>query len=133
MPSARKPSKRRTPKERAPAGRKARQLASQVARTVDQLLAGELDDEVLRGLCVTSVVPAPDESRLLVTVGPMAPGITVDVPRVLARLAAASNHIRAEVAATITRKKAPSLTYQVLPVFLDQDAPTMHEESATPS
>ena len=80
-------------------------------------MAGELDDDVLRGLSVVSVVPAPDSSHLLVTVGPMTPGVVADVPRVLERLHAAALEIRAEVAAAITRKKAPSLTYQVAPVF----------------
>ncbi len=105
--------------------RKARQLASQVARVVDQLLAGELDDDILRGLSVLSVVPAPDESRLLVTVGPMVEGINVDVPAVLAHLNAASNHIRQEVVASITRKRAPSLAYQVVPVFVRPEEPSV--------
>lgn len=120
--ASRRFSKRRTSTDRAPAGRKARQLASQVARVVDQLLAGELDDEVLRGLCVVSVTPAPDESRLMVTVGPMAAGIAVEVPRVLERLAVAAPLIRTEVAASITRKKAPSLFFQVVPVFAEPGA-----------
>lgn len=122
MPSRKFTKRRADSSTRAPAGRKARQLASQVARVVDQLLAGELDDDVLRGLSVLSVVPAPDESRLLVTVGPMAEGIDVNVPAVLAHLGAASNHIRQEVAASITRKRAPSLAYQVVPVFARPDA-----------
>src|SRR4051812_33369613 len=48
--------------------RKARQLCSQVADTLGDVLAGQGGDDVLRSLHVVSVVPAPDVSRLLVTV-----------------------------------------------------------------
>jgi hypothetical protein len=46
----------------------------------------------------------------------MAPGIEIDPQRVLAHLAAASGMLRAEVASAITRKKAPSLKFQVSPL-----------------
>lgn len=96
--------------------RHARQLCKQVGRALDQIIMGELDDDALRGVGVHSVVPAPDESRLLVTVGPMAPGIRVDPGRVLASLAAHSVHLRSEVAASITRRKTPALQFQVHPL-----------------
>src|SRR4051812_4307536 len=54
-------------------GRKAWQLGRQVAETLDAVLAGESRDELLRGLRVVSVTPAPDASRLLVTVALRAP------------------------------------------------------------
>lgn len=122
---SRRPSRRRPtpPADRAPVDRHVRQLCRQVGRTLDQVLAGELDDDVLRGVGVISVVPAPDASRLLVTVGPMAPGIPIDPPRVLAHLAAASGHLRTEVAASITRRKAPSLSFQVVPFPPGGDEP----------
>jgi ribosome-binding factor A len=115
--------------------RKALQLCRQVGRTLDQIIAGELDDEALRGVGVHSVVPAPDESQLLVTVGPMAPGIEIDPQRVLAHLAAASGMLRAEVASAITRKKAPSLKFQVSPLapgeaVLGEEAGRGEEEGA---
>src|SRR5947207_1446903 len=56
----RKPSRRVT-------NRKALQLCGEVARTLSWVLGGECGDEVLRDLIVDSVVPAPDSSRLLVT------------------------------------------------------------------
>ncbi|CAN5650135.1 hypothetical protein BH23PLA1_BH23PLA1_01320 [soil metagenome] len=93
--------------------RKALQLCGQVARTLEGVLAGELDDDVLRNLLVVSVVPAPDESRLLVTVGPCAPGLPFDPLQVMAHLSAASVRLRAEVAADITRRRAPTLIFQV--------------------
>ncbi len=92
--------------------RKTRQLCSQVARTVEGVLIGELDDEHLRDLIVHAVEPAPDESRLLVTVGPYAPGVRVNPAQVMEHIQAASSKIRAEVAAAITRKRAPNLIYQ---------------------
>lgn len=93
--------------------RKTMQLCSQVQRTVEQVLLGDLDDDILRNLYVMSVEPAPDESRLLVTVGPYASGVDIDPAQVIAHLGAASGHIRSEVAHAITRRKAPSLVYQV--------------------
>lgn len=93
--------------------RKALQLCGQVARTLEGVLAGELDDDVLRNLRVVSVVPAPNESRLLVTVGPCAPGLPFDPVQILNQLATVSNRLRAEVAADITRRRTPTLVYQV--------------------
>jgi ribosome-binding factor A len=47
--------------------RKAQQLCRQVAETLAFVLSGETPDEVIGSLQVLSVVPAPDASRLLVT------------------------------------------------------------------
>jgi hypothetical protein len=112
--SSRKPRGRRTAgSEGAPAdGRKTRQLCAQVARTVESVLVGELGDGVLRDLIVHSVEPAPDESRLMVTVGPYTPGIHLDPVSVLQHIHAAGGRIRAEVTAAITRRRAPALIYQ---------------------
>ena len=54
-------------RSRRQGNRKAMQLCSQVARTLDLLLAGEFADEALQGLQVVSVRPAPDTSQLCVT------------------------------------------------------------------
>ena len=48
--------------------RKAKQLCRQVAETLDLVLSGDCRDELLQSLHVISVVPAPNSSRLLVTV-----------------------------------------------------------------
>jgi ribosome-binding factor A len=95
--------------------RKAQQLGRQVARTLDALLAGECRDEVLRGLRVVSVVPAPDASNLLVTVEPLPPADLIDPATLLAHLSGASGWLRAEVAGAITRRKAPTLVYRLAP------------------
>lgn len=114
-PGARRP----TPKN----DRKTMQLCSQVQRTVEQVILGDLDDDVLRNLCVLAVEPAPDESRLLVTVGPFASNVEIDPLQVMQHLGAASAHIRTEVAAAITRRKAPTLVYQVARPDLPPGAP----------
>src|SRR6516162_7232294 len=62
--------------------RKALQLCSQVARTLMGVLA-ECGDDVLRDLVIESVTPAPNSSRLLVTVRRTVP---IDAALVLERL-----------------------------------------------
>ena len=49
---------------------KAKRICRQVAETLDQVLSGETGDDILRNLRVESVVPAPDSSRLFVTLRP---------------------------------------------------------------
>ncbi len=94
------------------AGRKARQLCSQVADTLNYVLAGECDDEVLQNLCVLAVNPAPNTSRLLVTVCSCVPDPNLDVVQVLERLSRATGKLRCEVAATIHRRRTPQLLFQ---------------------
>ncbi|MEQ8787920.1 MAG: hypothetical protein RIC55_16560 [Pirellulaceae bacterium] len=72
------------------------------------------DDELFACLRVVSVVPAPDSSRLLVTV-------TSDVPRerfqpqaIVAYLDRRAGILRTEVAASIHRKRAPVLLFNVV-------------------
>jgi len=94
--------------------RKASQLCRQVAVTLDEILA-ECGDDVLQGLHVANVVPCPDASRLLVTVMPVdgQPGAAFAPVAVLEHLEHASGHLRSEVAAAVTRKRAPSLLYRL--------------------
>lgn len=96
--------------------RKARQLCSQVAETLSYVLAGECDDDLLRSLQVVQVEPAPDSSRLLVIVRLDPPDLKVEPQQVLDRLAAAGGKLRCEVARAITRKRAPKLVFDYLPV-----------------
>ena len=90
--------------------RKTMQLCRQVAETLGDVLAGQCDDDVLHGLDVVDVVPAPDASRLLVTVRPLPPA---EPGRVLERLGRASGRLRSEVAAAITRRRAPALAFRI--------------------
>src|SRR5258708_3006523 len=55
-------------------GRKTQQLCAQVAEALNFAFTGACNDDVLRELGVVTIQPAPDESRLLVTVGPTLPG-----------------------------------------------------------
>ena len=94
-------------------GRKARQLSRQVAETLDAVLAGDTRDALLRGLRVVSVVPAPDATRLLVTVEPLMPIDPVDKAELRVRLERATGWLRTEVAAAVTRRRAPLLTFHL--------------------
>ena len=94
--------------------RKVCQLCRQVAETLDEVLA-DCGDGVLRSLRVASVVPYPNASRLLVTVaavdGRLAPDAGPKV--VMEHLERASGHLRYEIAAAVTRKRAPLLQYRL--------------------
>ncbi|WP_425398868.1 hypothetical protein [Aeoliella sp.] len=90
--------------------RKAKQLCRQVAETVDQILAGETGDDLLRELRVAQVIPAPDASRLQITVE-ASPGAKLDHREVDQRLGQVTGFVRSAVAAAITRRKAPALTF----------------------
>jgi hypothetical protein len=93
--------------------RKAHQLCRQVALTLDEVLA-ECGDSVLQGLHVASVVPYPDASRLLVSVTPVDGRPEAISPAdVLKHLDRASGHLRCEITATVTRKRAPLLLYRL--------------------
>lgn len=93
---------------------KAKQLCRQAAETLDQVLSGETGDDRLACLRVVSVQPAPDASRLLVTV--VATCATVDFCRdaTAAHLQASAGRLRTAVAAAITRRKAPTLAFVLL-------------------
>jgi ribosome-binding factor A len=95
--------------------RKALQLCRQVEHTLGDVLAGDCDDEILRGLAVLAVQPAPDASRLMVTVAPGVASRPWPVEEVMIRLQQVAGRLRAEVASSITRRKTPTLVYQVLP------------------
>jgi ribosome-binding factor A len=94
--------------------RKTQQLCQQVKRALILALAGECDDEVLRDVYVDSVEPMGSGSQLLVsvtvpaTVGPAS-------WEVLARLNDRSARLRAIVAHSICRKRAPGLSFVAVP------------------
>ena len=94
--------------------RKALQLCGQIARTLSRVLAWESADELLRSLTVESVEPAPDSTRVLVTVSSSASAATQDAAQLLERLRRATGKLRTEVAASIHRKRVPELIFRVL-------------------
>lgn len=95
--------------------RKDWQVCRQVFETLNSVLSGETGDDVLRSLLVCEVVPAPDATRLLVSVQSLdrtegsAPAV------ILERLQQATGRLRAEVARSISRRKVPELVFRVIP------------------
>jgi ribosome-binding factor A len=77
------------------------------------VLAWESGDELLRNLMVDTVEPAPDSTRVLVTVALPAHGPGADPHLVLERLNRLSGKLRVEVAAAIHRKRTPELIFRV--------------------
>ena len=102
--------------------RKALQLCGQVARTLAGVLSGECSDDRLRDLLVESVQPAPDSTRLLVTVY-AGPAFAADTESVLRALYGAAAMLRAQIARAIHRKRVPELVFQVLGDALDGSVP----------
>jgi ribosome-binding factor A len=94
-------------------GRKAKQLCRQVADTLE-LVLGDCRDERLQALHVISVVPAPNSSRLLVTVSVDLPSAEFDRQEILELLDQQTGRLRGEVAASINRKRVPALAFHVV-------------------
>jgi ribosome-binding factor A len=95
-------------------------MCSQVQRTLDQILSGELDDDRLRDVYVSQVVPAPDAHCLMVSVSPLGFAKDFQPQVVLARLAEHTGRLRSELARAINRKKTPELVFRVV---LTEDLP----------
>lgn len=96
--------------------RKTLQLCRQVEQTLSLVLSGDFSDELLQSLIVVSVMPAPSASQLLVTVGiPIDQEDTPDPSAVLQRLDSVAGRLRSEVAASISRKRTPRLSFSVVP------------------
>jgi ribosome-binding factor A len=96
------------------ADRKTLQLCHQVAEELQLILVSECEDEALWDLQIESVVPAPNSSRLLVSVS--SPHCTTpnEVADMLTRLQHAMGILRSEVAMSIHRRKAPELLFRVV-------------------
>jgi len=93
--------------------RKADQLCHQVKQTVELVLAGEFDDDLLLSLHVVSVSPAPDTAQLAVRVATSLPPDRYDADVIARRLGEVAPFIRSQVAQSITRKRAPKLMFQL--------------------
>jgi ribosome-binding factor A len=90
------------------------QMCKQIERAANEVLMGEMADEVWTGACVAAVEPAPDASRLAVIV--VLPAGTGDeqVVRAEAALRRAAPAFRRAAAAAIHRKRTPELAFRVL-------------------
>ena len=94
---------------------KALRLCKQVEETLSLVLSGEVADDVLLGLEVFSVQPAPNTRRLLVVVRPLRDVCDSTTPdEIVNKLAAAGATLRQEVAAAISRRRMPSLVFEVI-------------------
>ncbi len=89
------------------AQRKAEQLCRQVQRALNLALADCSPDDGISGLFVEEVSAAPDCGHLLVHV--LIPGH--HVADAMSALRRAGPRLRSEVALTITRKRAPELSF----------------------
>jgi ribosome-binding factor A len=89
--------------------RKTLQLCRQVSRSLSYVLGG-LGDDVLGGLFVESVAPAPNASHLLVTVSSQDAEATPET--IITRLHAATPRLREEIASDINRRRVPELTFR---------------------
>ena len=96
--------------------RKAAQVCREALRTITETLSASADP-LLSSLTVLAVEPAPDASRLMVVVGlpPTRPGGPSNPADVVAHLAERRGLLRADLAASLQRKRTPELTFFVLP------------------
>ena len=90
--------------------RKDLQLCRQVFEALNLALA-DLDDDVIDDLWLASVMPAPSAARLSVTLIPSRDGIDPDVA--LERVREYADELREEVAAEVTRRRAPELVFRI--------------------
>lgn len=89
--------------------RKTWQLCKQVTQTL-QLALGSLPcSDVLVGVSVQSVTPAPDAGRLCVVIAVPEPQRQEEVATAVRRH---RGRLRGEVAAAITRRRTPELTFE---------------------
>lgn len=98
-------------------------LCAQVRQTLELVLPGALG-AAGAALRVASVTPAPDASRLLVSI--VIDESTPEATKrwIEARLVEIAPWLRSEVAASITRRKSPMLSWALI---LDDDARTNEE------
>jgi ribosome-binding factor A len=102
------------PRNDARAERKIQQLCKEVERTLSYALGG-CNDEALRQLVITGVEPAPDASRLLVTLCLTSAIFNLDVDELMERLKRTRGFLRAEIAAALQRKRTPELAFRLVP------------------
>lgn len=95
------------------ANRKTLQLCSQVEHTLHLALA-TCGEACLRDRMVAAVEPAPDSTRLLVSLCPAPSAEPHEPAEVLAALQRAQAFLRREVASAIHRKKVPELTFRMI-------------------
>ncbi|MBN1491536.1 MAG: ribosome-binding factor A [Phycisphaerae bacterium] len=94
--------------------RKAMQLCRQVLHALSLALASECHDDLLLDVDVMAVEPAPDATHLRVIVNASRLAGQAGLDKILQRLERRQGRLRHEVAAAITRKKTPTLSFEVV-------------------
>jgi ribosome-binding factor A len=92
---------------------KDRQVCRQVLETLSYVLPELGHDRLLENLLVCDVVPAPDATRLLVTVQPFDSKDPLDPTVILQCLKQVTGRLRTEVAKSISRRKVPDLVFRL--------------------
>ncbi len=95
--------------------RKSAQLCAQVRRALDYGLSEVLSDST-HDAYIMDVVPAPNTSHLLVLVQPASSLDDAGLRSLQEAIVRASGKLRTAVAETIHRRKAPTLSFQVVPI-----------------
>ena len=95
--------------------RKSAQLCAQVRRALDFGLSEALSDSTLDAY-IMDVVPAPNTSHLLVLVQPAVATDEDGLRSLQEAVLRCSGKLRTVVAESIHRRKAPTLSFQVVPV-----------------
>jgi len=91
-------------------GHKDHQVCRQVYDVLTYALA-ELDDPMIAELVLARVTPAPNASRVLVTLVPSHAGF--DSTAALERLHENAAELREEVAAEVSRRRVPELVFHI--------------------
>ena len=103
--------KRRDAKCEKKPDRKLQQLCKQVAQTLQLALGALPQADALVGVSVRDVRPAPNAGRLCAVIAVPDPRRREEVAAIVQRH---GGRLRGEVAMTITRRRAPELTFEVL-------------------
>jgi len=90
--------------------RKDLQLCRQVFDALTYAFA-EIDDPLIDDLVLASVVPAPSAARVQVTLVPSHDDVDPDAA--LSRVRELADELREEVAAEVTRRRAPELVFRI--------------------
>ncbi|HUQ68522.1 MAG TPA: hypothetical protein VM165_03305 [Planctomycetaceae bacterium] len=107
--------------------RKTWQLCAQVMRALEFVLCEACSHALRQTAYVQSVEPAPDATQLLVTVAVRDAVSAVELQQLHAELVRCQGRLRSAVAAAITRRKAPSLSFRVLTEAAIQSDPSRSE------
>ncbi|MDZ4686637.1 MAG: hypothetical protein SH850_16320 [Planctomycetaceae bacterium] len=94
--------------------RKTWQLCAQVLRALEFALCEACSHALQQMSHVQSVEPAPDATQLLVTVAVRDAASAAELQQLHAELVRCQGRLRSAVAAAITRRKAPSLSFRVV-------------------